>query len=64
MRLQLLIRAEKLPLPPSKWQFQKKNPNAFCVVSNLTEIGSVLGIKRHWIGTTEVYVLGASIRKE
>jgi hypothetical protein len=57
MRLQLLLRAEKLPpVPTNTWQFQKKSPNAFCTVSNLTEIGNILGIKRHLLATTEMYV--------
>jgi len=55
MRLQLLIKADKLPAPKAQYSWKmKKAPNAFSVVSNVTEIGSVLGIKRHLLGTTEV----------
>lgn len=56
MRLQLLVKADRLPAPKAQyysWK-PKKQPNAFCVVSNVTEIGSVLGIKRHLLGSTEV----------
>jgi len=40
-----MIRAEKL---------SRRKPNAFCVVSDVTDYGSVLGIKRRIVGMTEI----------
>jgi hypothetical protein len=52
VRLQLMISCEDLP----RVSVMRKLPNAVAVVATLTEIGSVLGIQRHRIGVTEMYV--------
>jgi hypothetical protein len=52
MRVQILLKAENLPAP--KVRFGKKIPNAFAIVSNVSDVGSVMGIKRHRVGVTEV----------
>lgn len=53
VRLQLMISCEDLPRISV---MPKKLPNAVAIVARLTEIGSVLGIQRHRIGVTEMYV--------
>lgn len=55
VRFQLLIRAEKLPCPKAAHTWMpKKYPNSFCVVSNVSDVGSVLGIKRKILGASEM----------
>ncbi|KAI2497409.1 Copine [Fragilaria crotonensis] len=50
MRIQILLRAEHLPAPKG---WIRKNPNTFAVVSTVSEVGTIMGIKRRRVGMTE-----------
>jgi hypothetical protein len=54
MKVQISLRAENLPSPKGWMLIKAKKPNMFAVVSNVTDVGSVMGIKRHRVGVTEV----------
>uniref|UniRef100_A0A7S1D9E5 C2 domain-containing protein n=1 Tax=Cyclophora tenuis TaxID=216820 RepID=A0A7S1D9E5_CYCTE len=54
MKLRLWLSAEKLPSPPGKKVFGNNKLNAFAILSEIGDSGSVLGIKRHRLQTTEV----------
>ena len=51
MKVQILLKAEHLPSPKG---WIRKNPNTFAVVSTVSEVGTIMGIKRRRVGMTEV----------
>lgn len=52
MKVQVFLRAESLP-PPSSFM-RRKMLNTFAVISNVSDVGTIMGIKRHRVGVTEV----------
>lgn len=57
VRFQLIVRAQSLRRSKA---FFSKPPNTFAVLSNCSDVGSVLGVKRHRLQATEVVPLSSS----